>query len=58
MVVSCEAAKHGVETLPRVWTLDDFSVMAGQNVDARDVCAKTRFALLPRHDDGSNENDL
>jgi hypothetical protein len=47
-----------VETLPRVWTLDDFSVMAGQNVDARDVCAKTRFALLPRHDDGSNENDL
>jgi len=45
MVVSCEAAKHGVETLPRVSALDAFSVMAGQNVDARDICAKTRFAL-------------
>jgi hypothetical protein len=28
-----------------------------KNVDARDICAKTRFALLPGHDD-TNGADL
>jgi hypothetical protein len=31
-----------------------------KNVDARDICAKTRFALLPGHDERASDrnNDL
>jgi hypothetical protein len=33
-----------------------FAAETLQDVDARDICAKTRFAPLPGHDNGESEN--
>src|SRR6476469_5708244 len=44
--------KDGVASA-RLWTRPStsFSQAITEDVDARVVCAKTRFALLPRHDE-------
>jgi hypothetical protein len=38
---SCPAFRPGIHVL----------AAATKNVDGRDICTKTRFALLPGHDD-------
>jgi hypothetical protein len=42
---------HGIVMPPLVAGIHVFLEHGRKDVDGRDICAKTRFALLPGHDD-------